>query len=101
MYEQCDVLLFPSKLETWGLPISEFKNYKKPMLVADLDYAKETVGTYNQVKFLDPENPEDWAKVMQKIILNKDVEYQNHEAISVPEPKAEDWHKLFEILLKL
>ncbi|RYF21116.1 MAG: glycosyltransferase family 1 protein, partial [Oxalobacteraceae bacterium] len=38
-YEACDAVLFPSRLETWGLPITEAKSYHKPLLVADLPYA--------------------------------------------------------------
>ena len=29
-YAQADALLFPSKLETWGLPLTEFKGFNKP-----------------------------------------------------------------------
>ena len=56
LYGQSDCLIFPSKLETWGLPITEFKPTQKPMLVADLPYAHETVGDYQHVEFFDPDN---------------------------------------------
>ena len=57
LYAQADCLLFPSKLETWGMPISEFQQTGKPMLVIDLPYAHETVGTYPAVRFFPPGNP--------------------------------------------
>ncbi|WP_236612706.1 glycosyltransferase [Elizabethkingia meningoseptica] len=41
-YNKSNCLIFPSKVETWGLPISEFLEYNKPMLLADLPYAHET-----------------------------------------------------------
>lgn len=70
-YNKSDVLIFPSKLETWGLPISEFKEYEKPMLVSDLDYAKETVGNYEKVNFFPPENYKTLAKLMEMHINGK------------------------------
>lgn len=33
---ETDALIFPSKLETWGLPLSEAKEFKLPILSADL-----------------------------------------------------------------
>ena len=54
LYEEADGLLFSSKLETWGLPISEAQSHGLPMLVADMRYARETVGSYDGVTFFDP-----------------------------------------------
>lgn len=54
-------LLFPSKLETWGLPLTEAKHMGKPIIAADLEYAKETVGDYGDVAFVDPDDPKAWA----------------------------------------
>jgi glycosyltransferase involved in cell wall biosynthesis len=53
LYRRADCLLFPSRIETWGLPISEAQQHNLPMLVADLPYAHETVGTYDRVGFID------------------------------------------------
>lgn len=53
LYDKVDCLIFPSRLESWGLPISEFKLTGKPMILADLPYAHETLGEYNRVVFFD------------------------------------------------
>lgn len=58
-YQAMDALLFPSKLETWGLPITESKEFDLPIFVSDLPYAHETVGKYNQVCFFDCANTMD------------------------------------------
>jgi glycosyltransferase involved in cell wall biosynthesis len=57
-YKEASSLLFSSRLETWGLPITEAKQHQLPMLVADLLYAHETVGEYDLVSFFDPQSPE-------------------------------------------
>lgn len=67
-YAKCDAFLFPSKLETWGLPISEVKDYGKPMIVSDLPYAKETVGDYDAVNFFPPDDHEHLARIMMSHI---------------------------------
>jgi glycosyltransferase involved in cell wall biosynthesis len=66
-YESCDMVLFPSRLETWGLPISEAKSFGKPLLVADLPYARETVGTCDNVSFLPASDPLAWTQEICKI----------------------------------
>jgi glycosyltransferase involved in cell wall biosynthesis len=70
-YSRCDCLIFPSKLESWGLPLSEFKQTKKPILAADLPYAHEAIGEYNLCAFFDPYSPKELAKYMGDL-LNKD-----------------------------
>lgn len=64
LYDDMDCLLFPSRLETWGLPISEAKSLGKPMIVANLSYAHETVGNYDGVRFVDPTDPQRLADTM-------------------------------------
>jgi Glycosyltransferase len=98
LYKISDCLIFPSKLETWGLPITEFKQFGKPILAADLPYAHETVGNYDTVCFFNPDNPYELSNLMENIINNKLVCQSNR----VPQPKypfAKSWKDLFDILL--
>lgn len=50
-YDEVDAMVFPSKLETWGLPLTEFKAFGKPILAADLPYAHETIGAYDRCAY--------------------------------------------------
>lgn len=72
-YQKCSFLIFPSKLESWGLPISEAKEFNLPMIVSDLSYAHETVGNYDKVCFFDPNNALELANDMQLAIENKPI----------------------------
>lgn len=99
IYKISDVLLFPSILETWGLPLTEYKPFQKPIFVSDLPYAKETIGEYEKVDFLDPINPQEWANKMEQIILKIPIKYQSNKAIEVPNPMAKDWEGIFKLLL--
>ena len=51
LYASSDCLVFPSRIETWGLPISEFMPYDRPMLLSDLPYAHETSTGARRVAF--------------------------------------------------
>ncbi|MEG2341031.1 MAG: glycosyltransferase [Odoribacter sp.] len=68
MYKRTDCLLFPSKLEFWRLPISEFGTYNKPILAADLPYAYETASNCESVCFFNPVKAEDLANRMEEVI---------------------------------
>jgi glycosyltransferase involved in cell wall biosynthesis len=99
LYAQADCLLFPSKLETWGMPISEFQQTGKPMLVIDLPYAHETVGAYPAVHFFTPGNPQTLADAMETFVQGRLV-FAETTAPSIPAPFAADWSELFRILLR-
>ena len=97
-YEMVDCLVFPSLLETWGLPISEFKNTGKPMLLANLPYARETVGTYANVHFFDPLNSRELALLMRQLSSGTLNASSSAEQEIAP-PYAADWRQLFRLLL--
>ena len=98
-YSQCDGLIFPSKLETWGLPISEFKQFNKPMFVSDLPYAKETVGNYEYVKFFNPDDADELSEIILNAIENKLV-FDKTDVINYEQPFVNSWDELFTTLLK-
>jgi glycosyltransferase involved in cell wall biosynthesis len=98
LYEASDCLIFPSKLETWGLPISEFKMYNKTIFASELPYARETAGDYNRIVFFDPDNATELATLMQNLIKEK-IEYATTTATAYPQPFAENWEELFKLLL--
>jgi glycosyltransferase involved in cell wall biosynthesis len=97
-YRDCDALLFPSFLETWGMPITEFKQFNKPMLLADLPYAHETVGTYAKVFFFNPRNPDKLADAMA-LLMQGGLPLLSVTRPQPQQPFARNWADLFGILL--
>jgi len=98
LYEEADCLLFPSKLETWGLPVTEFKRTRKPILIADLPYAHETVGSYDQVVFFDPANSQRLADMMKAAATGQQV-FSEAKAEAIAEPYAKTWQELWSLIL--
>lgn len=100
LYQNSDCLIFPSKLETWGLPISEYKQFGKPMLIADLVYAKETVGNYEKVKFFDPSNAKELACLMKEFIVTGTLQFDQTKSTEYPNPYVQNWEELLVLLLQ-
>ncbi len=98
LYKKVACLIFPSKLETWGLPITEFKELGKPMLCVDLPYAHETIGDYNLVSFFKEDNYVELANLMLGLIKN-DISFGGNEKNNIQYPFAENWEDLFSLIL--
>lgn len=98
-YSISDCLLFPSKLETWGLPISEFSQFEKPMLVADLLYAKETVGGYKFARFFNVDSPVELSELMIAFLEDK-LAYDSTGFVNYEQPFVQGWGQLFNTLLE-
>lgn len=99
-YQIIDCLVFPSKVETWGLPISEYGRMNKLMLLADEPYSHETAAGFNNVAFFDADKPEDLAKKMMRV-LNKDNKmFHKIERVDIPDPVCYSWESMFNLLLK-
>ena len=99
-YAESDCLIFPSRIETWGLPISEFKLTGKPMILADLPYAHETSSGSSQAVYCDVDDCNQLAHYMLEVIRKN---FSNFAQISqkVPEsPYCATWEALFDKLLE-
>lgn len=97
-YEQCDAVLFPSRLETWGLPITEAKAFGKPLLVADLPYAHETVGNYAGARFVAADDPQAWANEVFRLVHQR-WEPEPHHVTEPAQPYFPDWPSLWRYLV--
>ena len=64
-------LLFPSRLETLGIPLLEGKMCKTFILSADMLFAHDILGGYPNVDYFDVYDPEELADKMQAIILKE------------------------------
>lgn len=91
-----DCLVFPSQLETWGLPITEAKMFGKKILLVDLPYAHETVGDYDLVEFFDPNNASILADKMQKVI-DDDLVFKGN--VNSNSDAILGWNALFHIVV--
>ena len=99
MYGSADCLVFPSRSETWGLPISEFKSTGKPMILADLPYSHETSKGSDKVAFFSPSDISALAQRMEEVIDGNLSSFADVPVEAYKEPVANSWNALFELLL--
>jgi glycosyltransferase involved in cell wall biosynthesis len=97
-YAQTDCLIFPSRLETWGLPLSEFKSYERPILAADLGYAREAAGDYERISYFDPEDAVQLAGFMSQAI-DSTLRYDTRTVGKPAQPFFDNWDDLLKFLL--
>lgn len=97
-YDCADCLVFPSRIETWGLPITEFAATGKPMLLSDLPFAHETSSGCQRVAFLNPEDPADLMVKMERIVNGDESILHTVSKKPIERPTAYSWKELFERL---
>lgn len=79
-YNVSDIVCFPSRLETWGLPLSEAKERGKWVLASDFPFTRETLGSYEKKAFFDSNNDDMLVKLIidfKKGNLKKDISDAN------------------------
>lgn len=96
-YEAATAVIFPSKLETWGIPISEAKFYNKSLLVADMPYAHETVGNYDKVSFFPATDEVALANLIQ-VIIERSWKPNGARTDEPSQPYAHNWDELWGLL---
>ena len=98
LYATSSCLVFPSKMETWGLPITEMKTFNKPIIVANCKYANETVGSYDKVCFFEAGDVATLASLMEKTI-NGTLEYDRRN-YQQPSPLfVQSWQEFYALIL--
>ncbi|MBV4357868.1 glycosyltransferase family 4 protein [Pinibacter aurantiacus] len=70
-YRQCDMLVYPSTYEGFGLPIIEANATGRPVLTSDLSPMKEVAG--GAAVLVDPYNVEDIKNGIEKIITDGEL----------------------------
>lgn len=96
-YEEAHCLLFPSRKETWGLPLTEARSQGLAILAADLPYAHEAVGACDAVAFFDVDDAADLASKM-RAFQNGRLNFNPHRPPPPPPPFAADWGQLLRSL---
>lgn len=68
LYKFSDALLFPSYIETFGLPLIEAAGAGLPILAMDLPYSRDVIGEYEGAKFIPLHDIEAFADAISEII---------------------------------
>lgn len=96
-YRNLDALIFPSYIETIGLPLIEAAGCGLPILVADEPYSREVLKSYDNVRYARTRDTNDWKnKIYQVLELKK----TNPQKIRISEEGWQDMLRLIESMIK-
>lgn len=98
LYNKSNYMVFSSKLESWGLPISEYKMTGKPVILADLPYAHEALGDYDRASFFDSEDAKELSTIMRQII-QRQHKFSVTQKVNIAMPYYGSWKELMEHIL--
>lgn len=73
-YYSSSILLFPSYIETFGLPLLEARHHKCPIVASDTKFSREVLFEYTQSTFFDPFNVAELTSIMKNHIENNSEE---------------------------
>jgi glycosyltransferase involved in cell wall biosynthesis len=93
MYIESDALVFPSYIETFGLPLIESASLGSSIIAADLPYSREVLQSYKGVTYVKYNDPKLWSEQIELLIKNKD---QIHESLKLKNKNS--WPEFFNII---
>ena len=94
---QSATLVFPSYIETIGLPLLEARSCETIVLASDMPFSREGIEDYENGYFFNPFKPEELAKLMEKVICG---EIQRRtDTVKLP-GKQNGWAKLVEEVIR-
>lgn len=98
MRQFCEgALVFPSYIESFGYPLIEAAQMGAVVLAADLSFAHEVLGDYENAYYFDPFNPQALADLMEKVITGEIV---RKEVFRKAEAVGNSWALVVDELLK-
>ena len=95
MFNKINCLVFPSYIETLGLPLIEAASFGIPILSADLPYAREVLDGYNGVIYADYQNEKKWGDEILQLSTKKHTRFESFDKGNTP-----SWDYFFSIIKK-
>lgn len=95
LFNHVDALVFPSYIETLGLPLIEAASFGLPVIASDLPYAREVLHGYEGVTFVDYNDAASWGMKMLDLYMLKGKRYK-----SFIREDVKSWKYFFEVIKK-
>lgn len=92
-YRSSDIILFPSYVETFGLPLVEASYFEKTIIASDCFYSREVLDGYNMVDFVKYNDASSWSNA---IIEN--LKHNKGNNIPYNQNGENGWEKIFNLI---
>lgn len=93
-------LLFPSRLESYGLPLLEARIVETPVIASDTPFAREILEGYSKVYFCDESDAAAFAEAMKTVMASKKNAHSSStvtEGIKIKTPTR--WGEVIDLLI--
>ncbi|MEZ9526973.1 glycosyltransferase [Enterovibrio norvegicus] len=77
MYETASALVFPSKIESFGLPLIEAAVRGRKIIASDTCFSRELLSEYDGVEYVN-NNIKCWADSIDSLCSNRDFKYKKY-----------------------
>lgn len=96
---QDSILLFPSKIETFGMPLAEAKEFNCIILASDTEFSREILEGYNNAYFFNPNDSYQLSNLME-LCINSSIKQENCERDRNQYMQLNDsWDTIINVLL--
>ena len=93
IYSKCSLVLFPSYIESFGLPLIEGAGFGRQILTVDRPYAREVLKDYKGAIYLEPKSESSWAQEILKLTNQKKKTFKPLDI-----GLSDSWDKLIELI---
>ncbi|UCQ26690.1 glycosyltransferase [Edwardsiella tarda] len=98
-YIKADCVVFPSYIETFGLPLSEAASLNKKIVASDLPYARDVLSGYHKVSFAKYDDWSEWSDKLQQVYIDEySVDKCDDKQYYILEKNTLGWSEFFEFL---
>ncbi|WP_127717846.1 glycosyltransferase [Halobacteriovorax sp. HLS] len=79
LYTKSEALIYPSLMESFGLPLLEAKHFNLPIIASEMDYVRDVV---KPIETFDPHSPISISRAIKRFMsINSEIEIPSTESI--------------------
>lgn len=93
IYKNCAALLYPSTIETLGLPLIEAASFGRKIIVSDMEYAHEVLGDYNGSEYIPTYDSDAWSQAIINVVSDDICRYT-----PLTNNNNSSWNNFFELI---
>jgi glycosyltransferase involved in cell wall biosynthesis len=92
MLKSAEALVFPSVIETFGLPLLEAASLGVPVIANDMEYVREVLHGYSGLNMVKVHDYDEWASMMRSCCEQK-LHFPYYQV-----PEKHSWKRLFDLI---
>ena len=92
MLKSAEALVFPSVIETFGLPLVEAASLGVPVIANDMEYVREVLHGYSGLNMVKVHDYDEWASMIRSC-CEENLRFPYYQV-----PEKDSWKRLFDLI---